>query len=619
MSKETSKTVSVFTFGVGGRLVEGERLVYETMYQAHRYSNTLVEIERKRREAIRCAQRDLTQIAPYHDAVTAAKDRIDALYAELAEAKKTGRTRKVSSESRQAIALAKAELKAANEALRVAKASARDELKPLYEAVEERASAEQRAARAASNVYHSTYQLVEMRAKASRNALAKKLAPENDPRFRSFPRPYGARSAGIAEGRIGVITGGKHITVEEAFSGKNDWLRIGRVSPDAYYLPRGERSRATRTTVSFRVGSNPDRSPIWATFSDVIIHRELPADGKITMAWFKLRMLGDRASDRKWELQLTVESQGVDAARPEEHVCGDSVAAINVGWRAIEHGRRVAYLVDDRGREQEITYAPHARARARVDGGDRFAHADSIRSIRSKNFDVARDLVANFLEHLDGCPDWIAERATHLHQWRSSSRLASLVREWRSNRFDGDEAVFDAISAWMHQDAHLYQWETREVSRAINNRKQHYRTIAKAICERYGVILLGDIDLSQLAKKASPEDSEDNSTTDMRRARSRTAPSEFVAALRLFARKTATQIKVVSAVNITRACHACGFAEAWDSRASIEHKCSRCGSIWDQDANACRNMLKKFERFGDAEMTGLARKSETASDSPCLA
>ena len=517
----------------------------------------------------------------------------------------------MSQEQKLRVAEACAQVKEASERLKTAKSGAKHRLTPLYQAVDRAAYEAQLKARAASGVYHQTYQLIEDAAKASRKALAKHLAPDNDPRLRSYPRPYGDRVKHIAEGRLGMVSGGKRVKVAEAFAGDNNWLRISPISADAYHLPRGERQRATRARVSFRVGSWEDRSPIWATFSDVQIHRELPADGVITLAWAKLRLRGDRKSDQRWEIQLTIEAPSTDSSVTQQaHGRPGSVAAINLGWRVTEEGTRVAYVVDDEGAEREICYAARARSRAGIEGGDRFAKIDSVKSIRGKAFDAARAALVAYLSELGDRPEPFASSATHLDQWRSSSRLVSLVREWSQKRHDGDAKIFSMMRDWMHQDAHLYQWETRMRDRTVGARRDYYRQVARQLCRTYETIVIGDVALTALAARKAPEKSDDDPNIVQRRNRSRAAPSEFAAALKLIGPKFGTRIAKVSAQNITKTCHRHPDSEI-DRRPSIMVRWSKCGCVHDQDANACRNLLARFFGCpGGDESGGDAGKNE---------
>ena len=40
-------------------------------------------------------------------------------------------------------------------------------------------------------------------------------------------------------------------------------------------------------------------------------------------------------------------------------------------------------------------------------------------------------------------------------------------------------------------------------------------------------------------------------------------------------------------------CSRCGSRERFDAAAELRHRCGACGSEWDQDANAARNLLSQ--------------------------
>src|SRR4029077_7297329 len=48
-------------------------------------------------------------------------------------------------------------------------------------------------------------------------------------------------------------------------------------------------------------------------------------------------------------------------------------------------------------------------------------------------------------------------------------------------------------------------------------------------------------------------------------------------------------------VDVTRQCHACLAIEVWDHSLAREHTCSVCGALWDQDANAGLNLIRRWQ------------------------
>ena len=43
----------------------------------------------------------------------------------------------------------------------------------------------------------------------------------------------------------------------------------------------------------------------------------------------------------------------------------------------------------------------------------------------------------------------------------------------------------------------------------------------------------------------------------------------------------------------TQMCGQCGAVETWDAEPAIMHTCASCGATWDQDDNACVNLLRE--------------------------
>lgn len=256
---------------------------------------------------------------------------------------------------------------------------------------------------------------------------------------------------------------------------------------------------------------------------------------------------------------------------------------LDVGWRLRETGLRVAYTVDDQGVEREYVLP--------TDILGRLAHADDLGAIRAKNFNVARDALATWLATDAEHPEWLSERAKTIGQWRSEARLAALAIHWRTNRFDGDVKAFDAAEAWRKQDKHLWTWEVAEAKRAIGHRRELYRLWATELAARYATIVMEDFDKRDMARRPAAE--EDGEVAAARLQRVRAAVSILDGAIKMAAGRHGATIRRRPAANTTRRCSDCGRIEAFDAAASIRRNppCPGCGVVWDQDANAARNLL----------------------------
>ena len=126
------------------------------------------------------------------------------------------------------------------------------------------------------------------------------------------------------------------LSVEKAFA-DDTRLRLGAVDPEAWSHPsRGFRRKLSRTTVRIRVGSDR-RVPLWLELP-VMLHRPLPPSGVIRAASVVREIVGGRY---RWRLLLIVEQPADEAPRQ-----GFTVA-IDLGWRMLDDGLRVAYWEDD--------------------------------------------------------------------------------------------------------------------------------------------------------------------------------------------------------------------------------------------------------------------------------
>jgi hypothetical protein len=590
VKRKTSTTpTKIYSYGCLPPIV-GADLMDQQIQRAHRYRNTLTEIELRRRERVQ------KEMLAFGDVGTLT-GKVEALAAQLAEvrvvikAKRQADRKRLEAkpESERAKALlaelrdARAELKAAKEAVRTDV-----RLRERLREIEDQTRAEIRAARSVCGTYWGTYLTAEAAAEASRKSMT-------PPRFLQYD----------GSGRIAVeIMHG--MPVAEVFAGKDTRLQIRPVPADTYQRPRHQRELASRTMVSIRAGSNDDRSPKWVQLP-VILHRPMPPDALIKWAWILRRRIGLHF---QYRLQLVLESESFQA--PEESL-GTGMAAIDLGWRTkLDGSIRVGYMVDEAGRREEILVPNlsvagrrHRRELKHVPVAERKAvpvsdprKPDDLSAIRDNHFDAAKLDLVRFLESLPSIPDWFQAQTRFLTQWRSPGRLARLVMDWEKKRFEGDTIIngrevlgYRRIAEWAKKDRHLYKWQTSQRDRFGNHRHEEYRKLAARLARTYAVIVLEQFNLRDLAQEPAPEDGVASEGRNVRSTARLAAPGELRAAIKAAAEKYGAKIVELSAIDTTQRCHACGTCEPWDAAPAIKHKCAICGATWDQDYNACRNLL----------------------------
>lgn len=460
------------------------------------------------------------------------------------------------------------------------------------------------------------------------------------PRFKSYD---GTGSIGLQ------LIGG--MTVSELHSCADTRLRLEPLPADYWQLPRNRRRHAARVNAWLRIGSNPDRTPIFAKFP-VTFHRPLPKDAVIKWAYVVRKRIGRHY---EWRLQLTIESE---TFRTPHQAVGEGTCAIDLGWRRLfddagnQIGLRAGYLVDETGHECEILVPeklwrgiqPSAdQARARADSMGTMAKVDQLAKTRSENLDTARDALVAWLDSRTP-PEWMDDRITGLAQWRSPRKIQALVDAWTgidwnrwrasrasgtrcnpsdfsssANRVDGDTAILASLQAWARHDRHLQNYQEHLRQRLIAHRRETWRVLAaeltkgvlgqlppSAFARAYAVILIengtnvsedreGTMKLPDIDgwERPDPEDGDPSEGREQRRMSRLAAPGELRDAIVKAASKTGARVEVEETVDSTRECAWCGSHETFDAAASLEHLCSSCGRTWDQDANACRNLLHR--------------------------
>ena len=224
-------------------------------------------------------------------------------------------------------------------------------------------------------LYWGTYQHAEDGASASFRST-----PLHDDVMTSFSR---------VEGCVAV-----HLQPARRLVADDEWIRVGPVVRHGSEIDRSGRVRPARhREVKIRVGST-GRSPRWATVH-VLMHREMPADGVVSWAVVKTHRVGSKL---RWAICVTVGGSPA-FGRSRQHADADraSCVGVDIGWRQVDGGVRVAYWWGSDGRSGEVVVPD------RVLGAD--AKADSLRSIRDDNKNLIRDEIRAWVKSISALTD----------------------------------------------------------------------------------------------------------------------------------------------------------------------------------------------------------------------
>lgn len=367
--------------------------------------------------------------------------------------------------------------------------------------------------------------------------------------------------------------------------------------PDTPATSEKRQAKRDKRLLAMRIDSDGSGKPIFAAWPMIY---DRPIRGVVKEASIHVRMLGGH---EHWSASIACDVD--DSARDPQ--LGHGAVAVDLGWRRVPGGLRVACAVGEDGAEHELILPDEIL--------ESLDYASAVRSIRDRNRDRA---VAAVLSLRDIAPDWYREATRYAYVWRDSTRLARLAREWASRRFDGDGDVYDrlewwggdtrdahwkpGLEGWRRQDKHLWQIEAHVRDKAIGRRNDLYRRWIVSLARRYDTIVFEDCDLAEIAKRY-PGDNADRAQSQRQVA----AVGELtVIAASTFRRMGGCGKARTESYYSTHECPDCGTRTSFDASRSIHWTCSGCGVVHDQDRSAARVILSR-ERWCDAQSTERAR------------
>jgi len=219
-----------------------------------------------------------------------------------------------------------------------------------------------------------------------------------------------------------------------------------------------------------------------------------------------------------------------------------------------------------------------------------------------------------------------------LHQWRSHGKLVYLLHVWEKNRFDGDQEMFEALRVWYygdptsrqaHQDwknglrdkpdlynghRHLWEWWCSLSDQLQKRRLDVYRSFAARIArDGYKQVIVEEFDLRAVAERRKAEDAfkpidpvrdvPSHQDEAARRQRTEASVSTLRGAIENVCGREGIVLHKIPAAWTTKSCAVCGDMERRNTAKEIVVRCS-CNyapgasvHCWDQDHNACKNLL----------------------------
>jgi Putative transposase DNA-binding domain len=539
----------VYEYGQSHWTSINEAMALEQISRRHRLWNNLVEIDRSYRARVRDLLRD-----PVQDAIDAVKARIEELRGEIRRRRKAARKRTVELETLPAeLAGARAELAALVKQAKERRPAVIAERKDALGKLRETHYANVKQATHESDLYWCNYDDV-----LTCYEVASKRAAKAGVDLR-FQRWDGC-------GKVAVRYQ-QGLSVAEALAGTDTRFQLDPV-PEAAHTSRvrSVRRELARTNCRIRVGSNPDRSPVWLEIP-IILHRPLPAVGKIRTV-FAVRSIID--GRRRWKVCICVDD-GI--SQEEAPLRTGPAAAVDLGWRQVPEGLRVAYWADEAGNHgQWVLGAEVLHEHAKL---------TDLRRIQDNHLEVAKTALLAWLATQPAAPEWMGD-VSHLKEWRSRGRMARLAAAAPAGVPD---TVKQILSTFAERHWHLMPWEENLRDQVMRRRREIYRGWARELGKSHGTIVLEKFDLRGVAERGREEAARTKPVASDRRV------IAAVSVLR-HALKGVGQTAEVDAAYSTQRCSWCGNQEKWDAAPSLVHRCGKCSQVFDQDYNAARNLLR---------------------------
>jgi hypothetical protein len=362
------------------------------------------------------------------------------------------------------------------------------------------------------------------------------------------------------------------LPVATVFTDRDRRLQIDPVPEEAWTSPiRSTRRRLSRTIVRMRVASGTKHRPIWLELP-VVIHRPMPSGGVIRRASLIRERLG---LAWRYRLVLTV----AQPHAPASVSIGRPSVGIDMGWRLVPEGLRVAFWADTRDRHGSLSIP--------ASDLEEFAKVRSLWSLLGKSFPQVRSAVLAWWTG-KSTPEALVPYFANVTQRQSARDLLRLLEAWQTHRCEGDDEIFADLFRWRSRHVHLWSWAVNLGDQLTRKRLELFRCFAAGLVKEYGTVFLEDFDLHWFSR-IPPAEVESFPIGGKYRVIG--APGILRGAIENACRRTGVKAIRISDRNTTKTCHVCGRVEEWNAGKGLVHVCG-CGAVWDQDYNAAVQILR---------------------------
>jgi Putative transposase DNA-binding domain len=547
--------IQIYEYGCRNTVVGGLDAALDQMERRVRLWNKFVEIEKR----IRQRARDLLSDYPEYQEIREVLERIGLLRAAIIQKRRAeGAKAPGIKDLRNQVLAGKEALAILRERAEINRGERLNRCKAALKALQEQRVQQAKKAEHESGLYwcnygdvRQTYEIARVQAMRTHTEL----------------REHQWNGSGQVSVRFQ-----RGLPIPTVFTRRGQRLQIDPVPEQAWTSPiRSIRRKLSRSLVRIRVASTPNHLPVWLEIP-VLIHRQMSSEGVIRRASLIRERIG-----LTWRYRLIVTVARTQA--PASVPVGRPSVGIDVGWRLVPEGLRVAFWADTLGRRGSLSIL--------ASDLEEFAKVRGLWSVLGKSFPQIRSAVLDW-QTGRSMPESLLPYFVNLNQRQSPQDMLRLLEIWQTHRCEGDDEIFAELLSWRSRHIHLWTWAVNLQDQLKRKRLELFRCFSANLAKEYGIVFLEDFDLHWLSRIPPPEV---ESFPVGGKYRAIGAPGILRQVIENACRRSGVNAIRISARNTTKTCHVCGRIEEWNAGKELVHTCG-CGAVWDQDYNAAVQILR---------------------------
>lgn len=543
--------------------------VIDELWRCNRLWNNLVEIENRNREQYR---EILGKSPEFHGTYTKIKE-LEAIREECIH-ERNKRRASVRSKKRADTADIDARLLEIRETLKplygeskILSAAARIEMKDELVALELNRREQVKQARQNSGLFWGNYNAVISAYDVARSKALKEGATLRFHRFEGDGRLVNQIQGGLT---IADLMAGKSSQVQLVITGASRGRQTGILRVKAFVC-RDEKNKPVPRYVSF----------------PIILHRPIPGDASVKMVAVNIKKLGG-----KYRYSVTFTSRSKDNGEPPS---GTGAAGINIGWKRVKDGFRVATAAFSNS-ETECLILPNKW----------MERMEYVSTLQGRLDESMNDILPKIKSAIDDLPAWREGVEVEMYPARFHRRLSAVLRApklgapsllrllWdvklqldaEPNTLPALHDIANEMELWRKKNKRIMMEMANLREKLLCQRKDMYRVYSKRISDRAGLVMLDATSYKDAAMVNKKDGGEPDLPAPARTNRVLVAPYELRLSIgQALAKRGGKLVKYEKKIN---QCHECG---ATNDGFDIIVTCHNCGGTYDIDENAAKNLM----------------------------